>query len=88
MALTKDEKALLQDVAESMARLDERSINIYTLTEKQERHLEKLNNHVAECQRDSASHSSSIKWIKLVLWAIVVVIVALIGGVAILPAIL
>ena len=45
---------------ELLIRLDERTANIYTLTEKQERHLAKLNDSVAKNVKDMAENSTRI----------------------------
>ena len=39
---------LTKDRDELLGRLDERTRNIYTLTEKQEKHLEKINGAITE----------------------------------------
>jgi len=53
-----DERERLIDIATTLGRIDEKVNNIYTLTEKQERHLEKLNNNVGKNARDIAV----LKW--------------------------
>ena len=55
-----------QERDELLIRLDERTCNIYKLTEQQEEHLKKLNNSVAENTKGVISNKSTIamlKWI-------------------------
>ncbi len=46
---------------ELLVRLDERTQNIWTLAEKQEQHLSKLNNRVSDNETQSAVNKSNIK---------------------------
>ena len=58
-------------------RLDERTANIYHLTEKQEAHLSKLNNSMLNHAVQISSNKTSIKWIIRILGA-----VGTMGGIA------
>jgi len=46
--MNNSDRTILTDIAEKLGRIDEKASNIYTLTEKQERHLSKLNDSVAK----------------------------------------
>ena len=52
MALTKAEKELLQEIAETQARLDERSINTWRSVEKIEKHMELQNGKLNKLSRN------------------------------------
>ena len=51
---------------ELLIRLDERTCNIYTLTEKQERHLSLLNDSVAKNTKHTAVNKNSIFWLRII----------------------
>ena len=53
-------------------RLDERTANIYHLTEKQEAHLSKLNDSILNHAVQISSNRTSIKWIIRGLWIAVI----------------
>lgn len=48
---------------ELLIRLDERSRNIWTLTEKQESHLSKLNDNMMKHAVQISSNKTSLRWI-------------------------
>ena len=50
---------------ELLGRLDERTINIYQLTEKQERHLDKLNGHLDEHSKRLANTEGEVRRVEL-----------------------
>ena len=52
-----------------LIRLDERTRNIWALTEKQEEHLEKINDSLLKHAIQLSSNKTSIKWIIRVLIA-------------------
>lgn len=52
-----------------LIRLDERSRNIWTLTERQEEHLAKLNDSMLKHAVQISSNKTSIKWLIRVLVA-------------------
>lgn len=54
---------------ELLIRLDERSRNIWILTEKQENHLSKLNDSMLKHAVQISSNKTSIKWIVRILIA-------------------
>ena len=54
---------------ELLIRLDERTANIYHLTEKQEQHLSDLNDSIARHGKQIVSNSTNIKWITRILTA-------------------
>jgi len=51
---------------ELLIRLDERTCNIYTLTEKQEKHLSLLNDSVAKNTMHTAVNKNSIFWLRII----------------------
>lgn len=53
-----------------LGRIDERTRNIYALTEKQEVHLSKLNDNMLKHATQIESNKTSIKWIIRILSAI------------------
>lgn len=61
-----------------LIRLDEKSNNIYTLTEKQEAHLSKLNDSMLKHATQISRNENSIKWIIRGIWIAVI----LGGGIA------
>ncbi len=63
---------------ELLIRLDEKTNNIYTLTEKQEAHLSKINDSLMEHAQQISSNKTSIRWIIRGVW----IAVLLGGGVA------
>ena len=61
---------ILESIGElnkQVARIEERTNNIYYLTEKQETHLSKLNGSILELWEQTASNKTAIFWIRLVL---------------------
>ena len=54
---------------ELLIRLDERSRNIWALTEKQENHLSKINDSLLKHAIQLSSNKTSIKWIVRILVA-------------------
>ena len=63
-------KEILESVGElnkQIARIDERTQNIYHLTERQETHLSALNGSILELWKQTASNKTAIFWIKLIL---------------------
>lgn len=58
-----------KDRDELLCRIDERTRNIYKLTEKQEEHLSKLNDSILEHAGKISSNVTSIKWIIRILGA-------------------
>ena len=63
-------REILESIGElngQIARIDERTRNIWVLTEKQEAHLSKLNGSILELWKQTVSNKTSIFWIKLVL---------------------
>lgn len=54
---------------ELLVRLDERTRNIWTLTERQEDHLSKLNDSMLKHAIQISSNKTSIKWIIRILVA-------------------
>jgi len=61
---------ILESIAElngQVARIDERTQNIYHLTAKQENHLSKLNGSILDLAKQTASNKTAIFWIKLIL---------------------
>ena len=55
------------ELSKQVARIDERTQNIYRLDEKQEAHLSKLNGSVLELWKMAVSNKTAIFWIKLIL---------------------
>ena len=56
-----------------LSRIDERTRNIYRLTEKQEEHLAELNNNMMKHAVQLSSNRTSIRWIvRLLVTAVVV----------------
>ena len=51
---------------ELLIRLDERTSHIYTLTEKQERHLSLLNDSIAKNTKHTAVNTNSIFWLRII----------------------
>ncbi len=64
-----------------LIRLDERSRNIYTLVEKQERHLEELNSTTRENTTGVAVNRSGIKRIYWIMGGIVLLVIGFAGGI-------
>ena len=61
---------ILESIGElnrQVARIDERTQNIYHLTEKQENHLSKLNGSILDLAKQTASNKTAIFWVKLIL---------------------
>ena len=54
---------------ELLIRLDEKTNNIWNLTEKQEQHLDRLNSSLSDHAVQIAQNKTSIKWIVRVLSA-------------------
>ena len=54
---------------ELLIRLDERTRNIWTLTEKQEDHLSKINDSMMKHAVQISSNKTSVKWIVRILVA-------------------
>ena len=54
---------------ELFGRIDERTRNIWMLTEKQEKHLTELNGHILTLNKQVSSNKTSIKWIVRVISA-------------------
>lgn len=81
MALTKAERELLQSIATTQARLDERSINIYTLVEKQERHLADLNASVAKNSTGVAVNKSGIRRIYWLIGGVLIIFFGIAGAI-------
>jgi len=52
---------------QTQARIDERTINIYSLTEKLEKHNADQNGFISTLLTDVASNKAAIKWIKFIL---------------------
>jgi len=70
MANKSHHKEILDSIGElnkQVARIEERTLNIYHLTEKQEVHLSGLNNSILELWKQTASNKTAIFWIRLVL---------------------
>lgn len=67
--MNNQDRKLFSDVNEKLGRIDERTNNIYRLTEKQESHLEKLNASVAENSKGVAVNKTRIKMILWILGA-------------------
>jgi len=67
----------VNELKESFGRIDERTCNIYKLTEKQEKHLTDLNGSVVEQWKQISSNKTSIKWIIRVISA-----AGIVGGTA------
>ena len=59
-----------QERDELLIRLDERTCNIWDLTEKQETHLIKLNDALSKHSVDIGKNKTSIMWIVRVLTAV------------------
>ena len=56
-----------------LGRIDERTRNIYRLTEKQEEHLAELNNNMMKHAVQISSNKTSIRWIvRLLVTAVVI----------------
>ena len=63
-------KEILESIGEvnrQIARIDERTNNIYHLTEKQEVHLSKLNGSILELWKMTISNKTAIFWIRVIL---------------------
>ena len=61
---------ILESIGElngQVARIDERTQNIYHLTEKQEAHLSSLNGSILDLAKQTASNKTAIFWIRLIL---------------------
>ena len=61
---------ILESIGElngQVARIDERTQNIYHLTEKQENHLSKLNGSILDLAKQTTSNKTAIFWIRLIL---------------------
>lgn len=63
MAHYKEILDAINELKEGFGRLDERTQNIYSLDEKQERHLSDLNGNILELWKQTTSSKTSIKWI-------------------------
>ena len=59
----------VNDLKEGFGRVDERTRTIWTLTEKQERHLSKINDSMLKHAVQISSNKTSIKWIIRILVA-------------------
>ena len=57
-----------------LIRIDERTRNIYTLTEKQDAHLSNLNDSIREHAEQITNNTSSIKWIRVIGWIVTTII--------------
>ena len=57
----------VNELNNQLGRIDERTRNIWVLTEKQEAHLSGLNNSILELWKQTASNKTAIFWIRLVL---------------------
>lgn len=71
---------LLIELKETFGRIDERTQNIYSLTEKQEAHLSKLNESMLKHAVQISTNKGSIKWIRMLLIAVGLLIIGIIGG--------
>ena len=67
-------KSHYQEILESIgelnkqvARIEERTNNIYYLTEKQETHLSKLNGSILDLAKQTTANKTAIFWVKLIL---------------------
>ena len=63
-------KEILDSIGElnkQIARIDERTNNIYHLTERQEAHLSKLNGSILELWKMTISNKTAIFWIRVIL---------------------
>jgi len=63
-------KEILDSIGElnkQVARIEERTLNIYHLTEKQEVHLSRLNNSILELWKMTISNKTAIFWIRVIL---------------------
>jgi len=61
---------ILESIGElnkQVARIDERTQNIYHLTEKQEAHLSSLNGSILELWKMTISNKTAIFWIRVIL---------------------
>ena len=61
---------ILESIGElnrQIARIDERTRNIWVLTEKQEAHLSKLNGSILDLWKTAISNKTAIFWIRLIL---------------------
>ena len=63
-------KEILESIGEvnrQIARIDERTNNIYHLTERQEAHLSRLNGSILELWEMAISNKTAIFWVRLIL---------------------
>ena len=63
----------INELRESFGRIDERSANIWKLTEQQEKHLAKLNDNIMKHAVQISSNKTSVKWIVRLLIAAVII---------------
>ncbi len=69
MAKYKEILDAINDLKEGFGRIDERTANIYHLTEKQEDHLSKLNDTMLKHAIQISSNKTSIRWLIRILVA-------------------
>ena len=70
MANKSHHKEILDSIGElnkQVARIEERTLNIYHLTEKQEVHLSRLNGSILELWKMTISNKTAIFWIRVIL---------------------
>ena len=76
--MNSEDRKFYIDISEKLGRLQEGVANIWNLTEKQEQHLERLNNNVAKNSERGCTNQTAIKYIK---WVIGGIALITIGGV-------
>jgi len=94
----KSQKQMIIEIYETMGRLDERTNNIYMMTERQEKHLAQINGSVGELQQADISLMTTVYGkksdkglcgevsnIKKILWGLIIILVST-GGIGVAQA--
>jgi len=76
--MNSEDRKFYIDISEKLGRLQEGVANIWNLTEKQEQHLEKLNDSVAQNTKRSISSKIAVAYIKWVIGGVSLIIIGVV----------